>query len=62
MAEETKTTAPKAKVYKLAKGAALELPKLQGMKITNETLANPKFVELVMLKHPEVFGKLIVTA
>jgi hypothetical protein len=60
MAEEIKTV--KAKVYKLAKGAALELPKLKGVVLTNETLKNPKVIELVMLKHPEVFGTQIVYA
>jgi hypothetical protein len=64
MANETNTNAPKAtaKGYKLAKGTAVELRGMQGIKIDNESLKNPNILALIAKKCPEAFGTLIVSA
>jgi hypothetical protein len=56
---------PKAKaekVYKLAKGVSVDLPKAGLVKVTNESLKNEKVIELIKRKCPDVIGTLIVLA
>jgi hypothetical protein len=62
MANETNTTAPKAKGYVLAEGVSIELRGLDGIKITNETLKEPGMIQLIAARCPEAFGTLIVPA
>ena len=55
MAEETKPQAqPKARGYKLAKGASLDLTGVP-FKVTNETLKDPAKVALIARKCPGAF-------
>lgn len=60
--EETTKAPYKAKGYKLAKGAAVELRGLEGIAINNETLKDQRIVDLILRKCPEAFGTLIVNA
>jgi D-alanyl-D-alanine dipeptidase len=51
-----------AKGYKLAKGAAVDIPKAGLKNVTNDQLKNPTVIALIARKAPEAFGTLIIPA